>query len=97
MNALSPSPLTHAHGLWSLWDIMQRFRVSSYGVGINALTRTATSITAADMFGAAKDAEADRMITREGLSEAEKAFMEVPHVDGSSITVRPNKKISGSR
>lgn len=71
-----PSP--HSHGLWSLWEIMIRFRASSYGASLLALGRAAMLIDAAREAGFADDEAANRRVISQAVDEAAPSVRELP-------------------
>lgn len=66
------------HGLWSLWDIMMRFRVASYGAVLLALGRAAMTIESANAFGISEDDAMDRRVVSEAMSGAASSIQELP-------------------
>jgi hypothetical protein len=64
--------------LWSLWDIMQRFRVPSFTAALTTLHRAIAAIHMANVMSAAPDDEADRRIIRDALNEALPSLNELP-------------------
>ncbi len=67
-----------SHGLWSLWDIMQRFRAASFGALMASLGRTTAAINTANAFGVGDKVEADRKFIRETLEESAPSLSEFP-------------------
>lgn len=74
----SPEAVPFNHGLWSLWDIMIRFRVSSYAASLMSLGRAAMAIESADLARLPEDGDSDRAIIRNALAEADPSLEELP-------------------
>lgn len=64
------------HGLWSLWDIMHRFRAASFGGAMLALGRAAMVIQAARAANIEEDVESEREIIAEAITQAAPWFQE---------------------
>lgn len=64
--------------LFSLGDIMQRFRASSFSAAIGALVRAASFIEGFNVSGMPEDIEADRQIVLKELTESGPEFEELP-------------------
>ena len=68
----------HSHGLWSLWDIMQRFRAASFGVVMASLGRATEAINVSNFYGIAKDDASDRAMIQDALKEVGPELLELP-------------------
>jgi hypothetical protein len=64
--------------LWSLWDIMNRFRVASYGATLLALGRAAMAIESANAIGLPEDESTDRRTISDALDQAAPSIEELP-------------------
>ncbi len=70
--------------LYSLWEIMQRFRAASFANATSALMRAAANTLAASAAGLSVDPEIERQYVRHELNQAEPSLKELP----LSIVVR---------
>jgi hypothetical protein len=78
MIAPAGTPILDSRRLWSLWDIMQRFRAASVASAIGHLQMAAAMIQMADYTGLGPDAAADREHITSAVNQAALPFSEVP-------------------
>lgn len=68
----------HPGRLWSLWDIMNRFRAATMGAVFGQLSRAATMIEMMGAVGMTEDHIADRSVIREALEGVDTSLAELP-------------------